>query len=322
MNHGEPHTPINHHAGIHSSDEEFLATVVPFLKEGIAAEDEPDPVAITTSRKLDLLRDALGPDACHVDFHDSAQWYRGTPANSMATALDYYVAHASPQGRIHMTGEPVWDGRSPRQITEWKRYEALATELFTGAPPDLMCLYDTRTAPPDVIDAARHTHPTELDRHGIRPSPLFTEPAVYVTRDLGPLPPPPQDAIGMSLDEDLTAGHRFAADQAQARGMAPDAAARFGQAVSGATGYAVAQGCDRADLQLWSTRQRIICELRTSVGRITDPFLGFRPPGPQAQPEDGLWKTRQVCEFVDMRSDNEEKEGWTIRMETALTPAG
>ncbi|MCT9079548.1 MEDS domain-containing protein [Streptomyces fulvoviolaceus] len=322
MDHGAPSTPAKHHVGVHSSDEGFLAVMVPFLREGIAAEDEPDPAAVTTSRKLDLLRDALGPDARHVDFLDSARWYRGTPANSMATALDYYVAHASPEGRLHLAGEPVWPGRSPRQISEWKRYEALATELFTGAPPDLMCLYDTRTAPPDVIDAARHTHPTELHRHGIRPSPLYTEPAVYATQDLGPLPAPPRDAIGIGLDGDLTAGHRFAADQAQARGMAPDAAARFGRAVSGATGYAASQGCDRAYLKLWSTRERVICELRTPRGRITDPFLGFRPPGPGTRPEDGLWDTRQVCEFVDMRSGDEAKEGWTIRMETALVPAG
>ncbi|MBK6012066.1 MEDS domain-containing protein [Streptomyces sp. MBT53] len=324
MEHGEPTTttppapPIKHHAGIHSSDEEFLAVVVPFLREAVAAEDEPDPVAITTTRKLDLLRNALGPDAHHVDFRDSARWYRGSPANSMATALDYYVTHASPDGRLHMAGEPVWEGRTPRQIPEWKRYEALATELFTGAPPDLMCLYDTRTAPPDVVDAARHTHPTELDRHGVRPSPLFMAPAEYATLGLGPLPAPPGDAVVVGLDGDLTAGHRFAVDQARVRGMASDAAARFGRAVSGATGYAAAQGCDRALLRLWSTTRRIVCEVRTSRGRITDPFLGFRPPGPETRPEDGLWETRQVCEFVDMRSDYGATGGWTIRMETDL----
>jgi hypothetical protein len=240
----------------------------------------------------------------------------------MATALDYYVTHTSPEGLLHMTGEPVWDGRTARQIPEWKRYEALATELFTGAPPDLMCLYDTRTAPPDVVDAARHTHPTELNRQGVQPSSLFTEPAVYATQGLGPLPAPPPDAVGVGLDGDLTAGHRFAADQARARGMAPEEAARFGQAVSGATRYAASQGCERAHLRLWSTRQRIICEVRTPRGRITDPFLGFRPPGAEVRPEDGLWHTRQVCEFVDMRSGDEAREGWTIRMETALVTAG
>lgn len=95
MEHGEPTALtrpvppapcVKHHAGIHSSDEEFLAVVVPFLRDGILAEEEPDPVVITTPRKLDLLRDALGPDARQVDFRDSARWYRGSPANSMATA--------------------------------------------------------------------------------------------------------------------------------------------------------------------------------------------------------------------------------------------
>ncbi|MDV9177236.1 hypothetical protein R6V09_44800, partial [Streptomyces sp. W16] len=109
---------------------------------------------------------------------------------------------------------------------------------------------------------------------------------------------------------------------ARARGMAPEAAVRFGRAVSGATGYAAAQGCDHAQLRLWSTHQRIVCELRTPRGRITDPFLGFRPPGPETRPEDGLWETRQVCEFVDMRSGDGATGGWTIRMETDLLASG
>ncbi|MEU9910971.1 MEDS domain-containing protein [Streptomyces sp. NPDC051001] len=314
--------PPKHHAGIHSCDEEFLTLTVPFLSDGIAAEDEPDPVAITTPRKLDLLREALGPDARHVDLQNSAHWYRGTPANSMATALDYYVTHAGPTGRLHMAGEPVWNGRSPRQITEWKRYEALATELFTGAPPDLMCLYDTRVAPPDVVEAARHTHPTVLDRLGIRPSPLFTQPAAYATRDLAPLPEPPPEAVGVPLAGDMAGARRFAAEQAKARGMTGERADRFGVAVSGATGYAAAQGLESARLLLWSSGERIVCELRTPHGRITDPFLGFRPPGPETGPEDGLWQTRQFCEFVDLRSGDAAEDGWTIRMETALTSSG
>ncbi|MEV0221540.1 MEDS domain-containing protein [Streptomyces sp. NPDC050704] len=322
MDHQQPGMCARHHVGIHSSDEEFLAVVVPFLREGIAAEDEPDPMAMSTARKLGLLRDALGPDARHVDFHESAHWYRGTPANDLVVALDYYAAHAGPTGRIHMTGEPLWDGRSARQTTEWQRYEALVTELFTGFPPELMCLYDTRTAPPAVIEAARRTHPTERDRQGVRPSPLYTEPAVYAALETGPLPAPPPDTAGVGLVGDMTAGRRFAAEQAVTRGMAAERAERFGEAVSGAADYAVGQGCEQARLLLWSTRERIVCELRTSRGRITDPFLGFRPPGPEARPEDGLWNTRQVCEFVDMRSRESGGEGWSIRMETALASVG
>ncbi|MEV0602208.1 MEDS domain-containing protein [Streptomyces sp. NPDC050315] len=318
--HRPPAPPIKHHVGVHSSDEEFLTVVVPFLREGIAAEDEPDPLAITTPRKLDLLRDALGSDARHVDFLDSARWYRGTPANGLAFALDYYAAHAGPQGRIHMTGEPVWDGRSPRQIADWTRYEALCTELFTGYPPDLMCLYDTRTAPPAVVDAARRTHPTELGPDGVRASRLFTEPRVYAALSSDPLPTPPPDAARLSPPGDTAMSHRFVAEQALARGMTGEEAGRFGEAVSGATAYAASQGCaDDASMVLWSTRERIVCELRTSRGRITDPFLGFRPPGPEARPDDGLWRTRQICEFVDLFAG---EQGWSIRMEAALVPSG
>ncbi|MEU6372005.1 MEDS domain-containing protein [Streptomyces sp. NPDC046909] len=315
-------TPAGHHVGIHSGDEEFLAVLVPFLREGIAAEDEPDPLAVVPARKLVLLRDALGSDARRVDLRESTRWYSGTPANGLAVALDYYAGHAGPTGRIHMAGEPVWDGRSARQTAEWTRYEALVTDLFAPYPITAMCLYDTRTAPPAVIDAARRTHPTELDRHGVHTGPEFTDPAVYVTQDLSPLPAPPPEALALGLAGDMTAAHRFATQQARSLGMAPEPADRFGEAVSGATGYAAAQGLDSAHLLLWSVRERILCEVRAPRGRITDPFLGFRPPGPEPRPEDGLWRTRQICEFVDLRSEDAAEGGWTIRMETALTATG
>jgi hypothetical protein len=315
-------TPAGHHVGIHSSDEEFLAVTVPFLEEGIMAEDEPAPLVIVPARKLVLLRDALGSDARRVDLRESARWYSGTPANGLAAALDYYAAHAGPSGRIHMAGEPVWDGRSARQTADWTRYEALVTDLFTPYPLTAMCLYDTRTAPPAVVEAARHTHPTGLDPHGVQPNPQFTEPAAYVTQDLTPLPAPPPEAIALGLAGDMTSARRFATEQARSRGMATEPADRFGEAVSGATGYAAAQGLDSAHLLLWETRERIVCEVRAPRGRITDPFLGFRPPGPETRPEDGLWHTRQICEFVDLRSEDASEGGWTIRMETALTATG
>lgn len=49
---------------------------------------------------------------------------------------------------------------------------------------------------------------------------------------------------------------------------------------------------------------------------------GGRPPPAEARPVDGLWQTRERHEFVEPRSGDGPKAGWTIRTKTALAPAG
>src|ERR1700680_3451404 len=59
---------------LYGSDDEYVAAVVPFLLEGIACSDAV--LAAPSKLQGGLLRDALGEDARHVEFLDSAEWYR------------------------------------------------------------------------------------------------------------------------------------------------------------------------------------------------------------------------------------------------------
>ncbi|QWB23351.1 MULTISPECIES: MEDS domain-containing protein [Streptomyces] len=294
-------TPFDHRMAVFDSDEDFLAAALPFLGEGLAAPGEPPPVAIADPRNLDLLRDALGGDAKDITCIPHTDWYTGSAANAVARAAAYLAAHAAPGGGIHLLMEPVWSGRagrSARETTEWIRYEALANPLFAPMATTALCAYDTRTAGPAVVAAARRTHPdTEVYEDPVR---------LTAELDAVPLPLPP---VGV---ERLAQPHAGAVQSwAQTRGLPAADAELFATAVA-ETAAALAP-LDGAAL-LWGEAPACVCELR-SARRIDDPLAGFVPPPPTGQdPGPGLWYARQVCAYVDIRDDT---EGATVRLQYA-----
>ncbi|WP_069763390.1 MEDS domain-containing protein [Streptomyces sp. LUP47B] len=294
-------TPFDHRMSVHSTDEEFLANALPFLAEALDTPEEPRPAAIASPHLLALLRDTLGTDARHVTLIDHTDWYTGSAANAVAQGAGYLAAHAGPGGRIHLLMEPVWNGRagrSPRETTEWIRYEALANLLFAPLATTALCAYDTRTAGPAIIDTARRAHP-DTD--------VYEEPARLVAElDAVPLAPPPPDA---ELLTDLAAD--AVRLRAQARGLPPADAELFATAVAEA---AQAVGERAGTALLWGRDTHCVCELR-SQRRVDDPLAGFVPPG-TTDPESGqgLWYARQVCAYVDVRAD---RDGSTVRLQYA-----
>jgi anti-sigma regulatory factor (Ser/Thr protein kinase) len=67
-------------------------------------------------------------------------------------------------------------------------------------------------------------------------------------------------------------------------------------------------------LAIWHDPHEIVCEIRDD-GVITDPLAGRRRPAPNALGGHGLWLVHQVCDLVELRSDN---TGTTVRMHMAI----
>ncbi|WP_330348466.1 MEDS domain-containing protein [Streptomyces sp. NBC_00582] len=277
---------FDHRMTVFGTEEGFLADALPFLAEGLAAPDEPPPMAILAPDRLDLLRDALGADARHIGFLPHTDWYTGSAANAVARAAVHLAGHGGPGGRTHLLMEPVWNGRagrSPRESAEWIRYEALANLLFASTATTAMCVYDTRTAGAVLIEAARRAHPdTEV----------YEDPArIAAELDAVPLPPTPSDA--RRLTEPAPEAVRA---WAAGRGLGPADAEAFAAAVAEAAGLGRVTGA-----ALWGEAPGCVCEVSLAE-RIDDPLVGFVPP-PAAEPApgQGLWYARQVCAYVDVR---------------------
>ncbi|WP_432134736.1 MULTISPECIES: anti-sigma factor RsbA family regulatory protein [unclassified Streptomyces] len=296
----EAHSAFTHRMSAVGTDDAFLAAALPFLAEGIAAPDEPQPVAIADPAKLDLLRDALGPDTKAVGFVPHTEWYAGSAANAVARAAGHLAAHAGPGGRIHLLMEPVWGGRagrSPRESAEWIRYEALANLLFAPAATTALCVYDTRSAGPAVIEAARRAHPD---------SDVYEDPLRLAAElDAVPLQPAPRDAARLTRPD---AGAVRA--WAERNGLPVADAELFGTAVAEAAVLGPVTG-----VTLWGEAPGCVCEL--ALGRrVDDPLAGFVPPRDgDLAPGQGLWYARQVCAYVDLRPG--DNGGTTVRLQYA-----
>lgn len=145
-----------HEALVYSSDEEFLARLVPFVRDGFAADD---PVVVSlTPDKVALLREALGQDGHRVSFADATHYRR--PAHALAEYRQRFDAELSRPGvdRVRVIAEIPF-GPTAQEHAEWARYESVVNRAFAGYPAWVICGYDTRALPDQVVADALHTHP-------------------------------------------------------------------------------------------------------------------------------------------------------------------
>jgi anti-sigma regulatory factor (Ser/Thr protein kinase) len=85
-------------------------------------------------------------------------------------------------------------------------------------------------------------------------------------------------------------------------------------AVSEVAANTVRHTTSPGSLKIWSDSDEIICQIQDE-GFIADPLAGQRRPSLEAMGGHGLWIVHQVCDEVEMRSD---ETGTTIRLHMAL----
>jgi anti-sigma regulatory factor (Ser/Thr protein kinase) len=85
-------------------------------------------------------------------------------------------------------------------------------------------------------------------------------------------------------------------------------------AVSEVAANTVRHAKSPGNLQIWYDGAEIVCQIRDE-GRITDPLAGRRPPSLDAKGGHGLWIVHEVCEQVEISSN---ETGTTIRLHMAL----
>ena len=116
---------LEHRALLYGSDEEFTATVVPFL--GHAAQVGDPALAVTSVQNIELLRKNLGGDSRGVQFVERSAWYR-TPQAAMdeyQSFIDRMVDAGA--NWVVIVGEIVWEGLSDDAVCAWGPHFMRAT---------------------------------------------------------------------------------------------------------------------------------------------------------------------------------------------------
>jgi len=291
---------FRHEALLYAGEDGFLAGTVPFIR---AAQEAGEPVlAMVSAEKIDLLREVLDGADAGVHFAD-IHAVGSNPARIIPAWREFVEEHGSPDRSVCGIGEPIWADRSPAELVECQRHEALLNLAFAdGSIMRLLCPYDTEVLDPTVIAEAHCSHPVIVADGVERDSDTYHGIDVAVAPFADPLSAPPAHAAELDFAGDsLEALRQFVARRADAAGMNPARRADLVLAVNEVATNSVLHGGGHGTLLVWSEGDTLVCDLRDS-GCFDHPLAGRERPSPDRVGGHGLWLANQLCDLVQMRS--------------------
>jgi AcrR family transcriptional regulator len=283
-----------HEALVYSSDEEFLERVVPFLQDGLAAS-HPTSVVLTPNNGA-LLRKALGQDAQRISFADASATYR-RPAAAFAAYHRHLETELSRPDveRVRVIAEiPL--GLTSEEYAEWMRYESMFNRGFAGYPLWVVCGYDTRARPEQIVDDALRTHPIVSISGNRDTNAGYIETDEFVGRPVRREPERadgggnPLSRLTVTKERDLDELRRIVAVAARAAGLAPSIVDDVTLAAAELARDALRDGDGKARVQV--TRDGALWHCDVTEGESTESTSG----------EFGLSIARLISERVELSS--------------------
>jgi anti-sigma regulatory factor (Ser/Thr protein kinase) len=128
------------------------------------------------------------------------------------------------------------------------------------------------------------------------------------------LPSPSAGDMSYGYTTDLAAIRAIVYRYAKQAGLPEQRAIDLVLAVSEVAANTVRHAKSPGSLKIWYDSKEIICQIQDE-GTIHDPLAGQRKPSLDAMGGHGLWIVNQVCDDVEMQSD---ESGTTIRLHMKL----
>jgi anti-sigma regulatory factor (Ser/Thr protein kinase) len=301
---------FEHEAMFYRGDDDFLAGLLPFIRDGLAGGEavvvaEPRP-------RLELLRDVLGGDGDDVEFLDMAE-IGGNPARIIAVWAAVLDRHTRAGRRLRGVGEPAFVGRRAAELVECRLHELLLNHAFDDGPGwRLLCPYDQEHLPRAVTQAALRTHP-------VRSTPVsrLTSSGYVPGRHLVGFAeglPAAGDAVlrGRFGPGDVPATRRTVAQWARSCGLPGDRVEVLELAASELATNSIRHGGGAGTVAMWLDETAAVVEF-SDAGVVTDPLVGRRPPTADDEGGRGLYLVNELCDLVQLRSS---ERGTTVRVTT------
>ena len=291
---------LSHAALFYRSQPEYADRITAFVRAG-QARGEPT-LLMLPGGKARIADAGLDSMPGELAFVDAAELSRN-PARIIPEVLSFIDKH--PGQRVRCVGEPIWPGRSPAEIREATRHEALVNLAFAQAQATLLCPYDASGLADSVLADARRTHQ----------EPAVSGATAATWRDNlppecdQPLAAPPAEAEALPYGVDLAPVRRLVERHAQWAGLGADRTVDLVLAANEIAANTISHTTSGGVIHVWHTAEEILCQVHDS-GRINDPLAGRVRHGPGDRGH-GLWLVNQVCDLVEVRSG---EGGTTVRM--------
>jgi anti-sigma regulatory factor (Ser/Thr protein kinase) len=301
---------LRHAALLYASSGDFAVGVAGFVERAVQVGG---PVLVACAGPgLDVLRPRLNSHGALVTWADMASI--GLNPKRLIDMIQLFASQH--RGRvISCVQEPAWPARSPEELREVIRHEALVNLALADMPVSVLCPYDVRLGT-GLIAGVEQTHPALTGAGRRWPSSSYGAGMVPQECDL-PLTAPPAAAQALRYRDDLTGVRDFAASRARRAGLAAHRVGDLIAAVGELAANTVVHTSAPGTVTVWATRGEIICQVN-DTGQITDPLAGRLRRDPAAAGGGrGLWVVQQACDLVQIRSS---PAGTAIRLHMHLNP--
>ncbi|MBV2364931.1 anti-sigma factor RsbA family regulatory protein [Streptomonospora nanhaiensis] len=299
---------FEHHAVLFDSAEHLRRTAVPRLRSALRRGEHA--VLAVADPTRDVLLAGLGAaDAARVHVADHAGFY-DAPGRTLAAL--HRRARAEHPRRVLVVGEPPLPLSEPMPLREWHRLDSALAGALAETRLGMLCLHDVRGLPEVVVRTVRRTHPVLLTPDRELASPDYTDPAVFSAADLArPLPAPTGAQLRMDITADLGALRGRFADLAARADVPGERRDDLVLAVNELAANVVEHGGGSGVVALWRRPGWVVCDVLDHGGELRDPLSGYHPADPYSPRGYGLWITRQLCDFMEIRAT---AQGTLIRL--------
>lgn len=297
---------FRHQAHIYRGHKEFVDHMSDFIIDGLNARE---PVLVLViEEKIDLLKTALSQKSDDVLFGDMTEIGRN-PSRIIPRWREFMDEYGQ-GGRVRGIGEPIWAGRTPDELLEAQRHEALINLAFDGAAAWILCPYDEEALPPEVIEEAGRSHPFVSSNGSIRESEHYVGLSEIGKPFRATLPEPPPDVETLFLEGHLNGLRELLSSKAEKFGLERARMSDFVLAANEVATNSLRHGDGAARVKVWSQGDSLICEVRDG-GFVVDPLAGRIRPRGSADGGLGLWLVNQLCDLVQVRTYD---SGTIVRM--------
>jgi anti-sigma regulatory factor (Ser/Thr protein kinase) len=295
---------LRHNALLYASADEYLARVVPFLREGL--ERGEGAIVAHTRPGLAMVQETLEADAERVTFVDVSAAYT-RPARTLAAYHTVYVEQLRRTPRLRAVAD-VQFGPDPGEWDLWTSYEAVFNRSFAHLPAWILCSYNANGTPDAILEGMQQTHPEIVDERGWSVCDHYEEPDRLLRRTTRA----PSTLVGLPsipFGRDLEELREQVAPALAALGLSPAQSLDMLLATTEVADNAIRHGDGIADLRLGRSEGRVVCEIVDRGSGFDDPAAGFLAP--RAGIGNGLWVARQLTWQIEFFNST---DGFTVRI--------